>query len=123
MKKQNITYWIFTGLMAPSFAIGSIFELMGDPKSVEIITGLGYPAYLSPFLGVARLLALLAIFIPKWPRLTEWAYAGLVFDVVGAIYSMIAHGNPITDIIFPSVLLAVIFVSYFLHQKRLAAQS
>lgn len=120
MKRTNIIYWTLTGLLVPALGIGSVSELMGNPKSVEIITALGYPAYLSPFLGAARILALIAIFVPGFPRLKEWAYAGLAFDVIGAIYS-IAIKNSITNTIFPVIILAVIFGSYFLHHKRLAA--
>jgi uncharacterized membrane protein YphA (DoxX/SURF4 family) len=98
-------------------------ELMGNPQSIEIITSLGYPAYLSPFLGVARILALIAIFIPMFPRLKEWAYAGLVFDVIGATYSQIAVGNPLTYTIFPLLILGVIFGSYYFHHKRLTINS
>lgn len=123
MKRLNIFYWVFTGLLIPSFGYGSIMELMGNPQSIEIITSLGYPAYLSPFLGVARILALIAIFIPKFPRLKEWAYAGLVFDVIGATYSQIAVGNPLIYTLFPIITLGVIFGSYYFHHKRLTINS
>jgi hypothetical protein len=119
MKRINTFYWVFTGLLIPSLGYGSIMELMGNPQSIEVITSLGYPAYLSPFLGVARILALVAIFTPKFPRLKEWAYAGLVFDVIGATYSQIAVGNPLTYTIFPIIILGVIFGSYYFHHKRL----
>lgn len=123
MKRINIFYWITTGMLIPGLGIGSIMELAGDPQSIEIITSLGYPAYLSPFLGVARILALIAIFTPKLPRLKEWAYAGLVFDVIGATYSQIAVGNPLTYTIFPIIILGVIFGSYYFHHKRLTINS
>lgn len=123
MKRLNIFYWVFTGLLIPSFGYGSIMDLMGKPQSIEIITSLGYPAYLSPFLGVARILALIAIFIPKFPRLKEWAYAGLVFDVIGATYSQIAVGNPLIYTLFPIITLGVIFGSYYFHHKRLTINS
>lgn len=118
MKKINILYWIFTGLLIPTLGIGSVFDLMGSPKSVEIITSLGYPAYLSPFLGLSRILALIVIFVPKFLRLKEWAYAGLVMDVVGAIYSLIAVHHSVVYIIFPTIILGFIFASYFLWHKR-----
>ncbi|HEY0669152.1 MAG TPA: DoxX family protein [Sphingobacteriaceae bacterium] len=119
MKRINTFYWILTGLLLPALGFGSVMELMGNPKSVEIITSLGYPAYLSPFLGAARILALIAIFTGKFPRLKEWAYAGLVFDLIGAIYSQIAVGNPVTYTIFPIITLAIILGSYILHIKKL----
>jgi hypothetical protein len=118
MKKLNLFYWIFTGLLIPTLGIGSALELTGNPKSAEIVTSLGYPAYLSPFLGFARILALISIFTPNFPRLKEWACAGLVFDIVGAVYSQIAMRNPITYTIFPLVALGLVFASYFLYRKR-----
>lgn len=122
MKRVNVYFWVFTGLLIPSLGYGSFMELMGNPESIEILTGLGYPAYLSPFLGFARILALIVIFIPRFPRLKEWAYAGLVFDIIGAIYSQLAVGNPLTYIIFPILILLVVFTSYHFHHKRLTAQ-
>ena len=107
-------------MLIPSIGFGSIMELMGNPQSIEVITSHGYPAYISPFLGVARILALVAILTPKFPRLKEWAYAGLVFDVIGVTYSQIAVGNPLTYTIFPIIILGVIFVSYDFHHKRLS---
>ncbi len=118
MKSTNILYWIFTGLLVPMFGIGSVIGLTGNPKSVEVITSLGYPEYLSAFLCVARLLALIAIFVPKFSRLKEWAYAGLAFDVIGAIYSIIMVRHSVTDIIFPVIALGFVFASYFHYHKR-----
>src|SRR5690606_33258521 len=96
-----------------------VMGVLNDPESVKIITDLGYPAYLTPFLGVARILALLVIFIPNFRRLKEWAYAGLVFDLIGAIYSIIAVGGPAIHILIPIITLAIMLSSYFLHHKRL----
>jgi len=119
MKRFNIFFWICTGLLIPALGIGSVFEIMQDPDSIKILVGLGYPPYLSPFLGVARILALIVICIPGLPRVKEWAYAGLVFDVVGAIYSQLAVGNPITYTIFPFVVLLVIFGSYYFYHEKI----
>jgi hypothetical protein len=122
MKRINLLYWIFTGLLVPIMGIGSVIGLTGDPKSLEVITSLGYPAYLAAFLNVARILALVAIFVPKFPRLKEWAYAGLAFDVIGAMYSLIMVRHSLTEIIFPSVALGIVFASYFLWHKKMQIQ-
>jgi hypothetical protein len=119
MKRNKIIFWILTGLLVPAFGIGSVMEVWGNPQSVEVITSLGYPAYLSRFLGTARILALIAIFIPKYPRLKEWAYAGLVFDIIGAIFSQISVGSPILYTTFPIICLGLVFGSYFFFHKRL----
>jgi hypothetical protein len=64
-------------------------------------------------------LALIAILSPKYPRLKEWAYAGLVFDIIGATYSQIAAGNPFTYMIFPIIALGIVLGSYYFYHKRL----
>jgi hypothetical protein len=101
MKKVNIYYWICTGILIPALGIGSIFGIISHPASVEPFTDLGYPAYLAPFFGVAWILGLIVIVISGYPRLKEWAYAGLAFDVIGAIYSQIATGQRFTGLLFP----------------------
>ncbi|MEO6283142.1 MAG: DoxX family protein [Dyadobacter sp.] len=120
MKKLNIWYWIFTVSFALPLGTGSFFELSSNPDSILQYTRLGYPAYLAPFLGLARLLALIAIIAPGYPRLKEWAYAGLIFDVTGAAFSQIASEHPFTDALFP--LLTILFIggSYILYHKKMA---
>lgn len=119
MKRVNILYWVFTGLLLPMFGIGSVIGLINHTKSAEVITSLGYPEYLSAFLSVARILALIVIFVPKYSRLKEWAYAGLAFDVIGAIYSILMVRHSVADIIFPTIALGFVFASYFLYHKRI----
>lgn len=119
MKKLNIAYWICISLLSISLAFGSILVLV-HPESGEPIIKLGYPAYLVPFLAVARLLALSAILFARPPLLKEWAYAGISFDLMGALYSNIALGTPVFNWAFglgmPIVLLAG---SYLLYHKKL----
>ncbi len=119
MKKINIFYWICTGMLIPAIGIGSIFGIVPNEDSLKVFSSLGYPAYIVPFLSVAKLLGLIVIFIPKYPRLKEWAYAGIAFDIIGATYSIIAIGSPLTHIIFPLLALLFLFGSYFLYHKKL----
>ncbi len=119
MKKTNVIYWIFTGLMTALLGLGSVFDAISAPEAVAYVTRLGYPAYLVPFLGVAKLVALIVILIPGFPRLKEWAYAGLVIDVVGAMYSHISVGEAPSSWAPISVVLILIAGSYVFHHKRL----
>ncbi len=83
-KRLNISYWIFTGLFAGFMIFSAIPDLMVTSQAVDIVsTQLGYPKYIISFLGVAKLLGAIAILVPGYPRLKEWAYAGLVFDLIG----------------------------------------
>lgn len=120
MKKTNVIYWVFTGLMTALLGLGSVFDAISAPEAVAHVTQLGYPAYLVPFLGVAKLVALVVILIPGFPRLKEWAYAGLVIDVVGAMYSHIAVGEAPGTWAPISVILLLITGSYVYHHKRSA---
>ncbi len=92
MKRTNILYWVFTGLFALAMLFSSIGNVMMDDASVQLIHGmLGFPKYMIPFLGVAKILGVIGILIPGLPRwIKEWSYAGLFFDLSGATYSIIA---------------------------------
>jgi hypothetical protein len=105
-------------MLIPAIGIGSILGIVPNEDSLKIFSSLGYPAYIVPFLSVAKLLGLMVIFIPKYPRLKEWAYAGIAFDIIGAGYSILAMGNPFTHIIFPVLALLFLFASYFLYHKK-----
>ena len=80
---------------------------------------LGYPLYLLPFLGVAKLSACVVIVLPFFKRLKEWAYAGLFFDLVGATYSglMVGGFDPQMTIMF--VAIATVLVSNWLWNKKM----
>lgn len=120
MKKTNIIYWIFTGLMLALFAPGAVFDAISSPEAVTYITNLGYPAYIIPFLGVAKMLAIIAIAIPGFPRVKEWAYAGLTYDLLGALYSHLAQGLPASQWMMLFIGFALIAGSYIYHHKRLS---
>ena len=77
----------------------------------------GYPTYLLPFIGIAKILAVLTILIPGFSALKEWAYAGLVFDLVGAWYSHFAVGDLANVWIFAVIALLMVLASYFLYKK------
>lgn len=107
-------------MLIPGLGIGSIYGMLLHPGSTEQFVRLGYPVYLAPFLGVARILALIVIVNPKFPRLKEWAYAGLSFDVIGAMYSQIASGQSLTSLFFPAITILLLSGSYLGYHKRLA---
>ncbi len=119
MKKINIIYWIATILIAGLMLYSGITNLVSTPEWLEVFKQMGYPAYLSPFLGLAKILGAIAIVVPGFNRLKEWAYAGLTFDLLGAAYSSVAIGGPIAGLLFFAVILAVLAVSYIYHHKKL----
>ncbi len=120
MKKTNTIYWIITGLFLAFMLFAGISELLPPKEGQDIMAMLGYPKYLTPFLAVTKFLGVIAILIPGFPRIKEWAYAGFAIDLIGASYSMIAAGQMNAGgMIFMLVLLAFLAISYIYHHKRL----
>src|SRR5882762_9585992 len=100
MKKIRIFYWITTGLFVLMMLFSSVSSVLMRPQSEEVFKSISMPFYLISFISVAKLLAVIAILVPGYPRLKEWAYAGLVYDLLGAWYSSIAVGTPAAGWIF-----------------------
>lgn len=118
MKKITALYWIATVLFVALMTLSAIPDVMQEPEALEFFNHLGYPAYLLPFLGVAKLLGVVAVLYPGFPRLKEWAYAGLAFDLIGAFYSHVSVGDPVNFWIFSVIGLVLLFASYFLYHKK-----
>jgi hypothetical protein len=124
MKKISMLYWIVTGLFAGFMIFSAIPDVLITPEAVTFITGLGYPEYFIPFIGVAKLVGSIAILLPGLKRIKEWAYAGLFFDLLGAVYSAIAVGGLDPQLSFMILPISFLFLSYFLwHRKTELAQN
>ena len=119
MKNSNLLYWIITGLFAGFMIFSAVPNIMNSPESVAMITGLGYPKYFIPFIGVAKLIGSIVILIPNFRRLKEWAYAGLFFDLFSATYSIFATGPFQTGVLFMFVFIGFLFFSYYLWHKKI----
>jgi hypothetical protein len=122
MKIINIVYWVLTILVCAFVLFSGILNAIATPDSVKMIaTQMGYPQYIIPFLGIAKILGVIAILVPGFPRLKEWAYAGVFFDLAGATYSFLAMGSPIVSVLPMFATIAVLLASYWLYHKRLKA--
>ncbi len=93
MKTRNIAYWTTTVLVAffMSGGLAQIVQFRANPHGV--VPELGYPMYFFLILGIWKVLGAIAILAPGFPRLKEWAYAGIFFDVTGAAASCAAVGG------------------------------
>jgi hypothetical protein len=111
-------YWIVTGLMAAFMLFASIPDILQIAQAVSIFGHLGYPSYLLPFLGTAKALGVLAVLLPGVPTLKEWAFAGLAFDVAGALYSHLSVGDG-PEVWAPAVIgLLLVSASYAVFRLR-----
>jgi hypothetical protein len=123
MKKTNIIYWIFTGLFSFMMLGSAIPDILSVQVAVDGMHGeLGYPIYFIPFIGTAKLLGVIALLVPGFPRIREWAYAGLIFDLLGATYSIIAAGG--TPVQYAPMILPLSLgtISYIYYHKRIKAR-
>jgi hypothetical protein len=118
MKKTTVFYWIITGLFAAFMLMSGFFDAISAPQALHVFDDLQLPEYLCPFLGVAKLAGGIAILIPGFPRIKEWAYAGLFFDLLGATYCGLGSGHPAKEAVFMIVPLAFLFTSYALYHRK-----
>ena len=123
MKKIKILYCVFTGLFSAMMLASAVPDILVVSEAVKgMHDGLGYPVYLIPFLGVAKLLGVLAILLPINRRIKEWAYAGLFIDLVGATYSIIASGAPLPNYVFMILPIGLATLSYVFYHKYAGQQ-
>ena len=115
MKKA---YWIITGLMIAFMLMASIPDATMNEQAIVVIKHLGYPIYLLPWLGILKIAALVTIIIPGFYTLKEWAYAGLIIDLTGAMYSQICVGDAPSQCIFTIVGLLLVSASYVLYRRK-----
>ena len=121
MKNTNIIYWIVTGLFAAFMLFSAIPDIMLTAEAKTFINALGYPDYFIHFIGVAKSLGAIAIVVPGFPRIKEWAYAGLFYDLFAATLSQLAVHGFQPGIFFMVLPIGFCIASYFLHHKRLKA--
>jgi uncharacterized membrane protein YphA (DoxX/SURF4 family) len=112
---RNIAYWTTTIFGPASFVIGGVLNLTQSEQVVSTMHHLGYPAYFASVLGMWKLLGAIAIVIPRFPRLKEWAYAGFFFDLTAAAISRAAVGDSAADVAAPLVFLALVLASWALR--------
>jgi len=120
MKKTKALYWVFTSLFATFMIFTSIGDVTNNEEAIKFMNGqLHYPGYIIPFIGWAKILGVIAILIPGFPKIKEWAYAGMAFDLIGATYSVIAVVGLQLQESFMLVPFALGAASYVFYHKKL----
>lgn len=119
-KRNKIIYWIATIWLALGLLGSGIQQLLQveatgalAPPFAWGIVEMGYPVYLLMILGVWKILGAMAILIPKYPLLKEWAYAGIFFLFTGALFSHVASGHPWYELLPASLLLILTILSWY----------
>lgn len=116
--KQKLIYWIPTGVLAALLLMSGAFNVTRQPNVLQSLMHLGFPSYLATLLGVYKLLAAVTlVFGSRWPRLKEWAFAGVFFDLSGAVIAHLASGDGLAGSAPAGVLLVLIGVTYVVQRS------
>jgi hypothetical protein len=120
-KTINILYWVFTILFAALMIFSSYGSIIVNDDAKNLIHGyLGFPVYFIPFTGFAKLIGSIVILIPGLKTVKEWAYAGLFFDLFGAVYASIAVAKKIDPMLgFMFVWIVPGILSYIFWKKKM----
>jgi hypothetical protein len=112
-KRNKIIYWIATLWLSLGMTATGIVQLLKKKEEVDLMTNLGYPIYILTILGIWKILGVVAVLIPKFPLLKEWAYAGFFFAMSGAILSHFAIADAAKEFFGPGLLLVLTVVSWY----------
>lgn len=112
-KRNKIIYWVVTIFLSFGMLAGGVQQLFQIGGYNEIVTQLGYPLYLLSILGAWKILGVIAILIPKFTLIKEWAYAGFFFAMSGAFISHLAVGQPFVEAIPSFILMVVTILSWY----------
>jgi uncharacterized membrane protein YphA (DoxX/SURF4 family) len=110
-KRNKIIYWVATGWLALGMISTAVVQLMKMKEGQggeDSIKELGYPVYILTILGVWKILGVIAVLVPRFPLVKEWAYAGFFFAMSGAIFSHIAANN--ANKMYPALLLLILTI-------------
>ena len=112
-KRDKIIYWVSTLWLALGMTSTGIVQLLRVDEEVAKMTGLGVPIYFLTILGIWKILGVIAVLVPRFPLLKEWAYAGFFFNMSGALFAHVAmHSSP-KDLFGPSLLIVLTVVSWY----------
>jgi DoxX-like family len=112
---RTSVYWVITAVVVGECAIGGTMDLLRMAPFYPALIALGYPSYLATILGTAKLLAGAVVLAPRLPRLKEWAYAGVLINMIGAAASIVAAHQSATNLIAPAMFAGLALLSWALR--------
>ena len=112
-KAAKIIYWIATIWLALGMLSTGIVQLLKVEEETDFIVAMGYPFYFLTILGIFKIMGVVAVLIPRFPLLKEWAYAGFFFAMTGAVFSHIASGNRASETFPALLLLTLTLISWY----------
>lgn len=116
-KRNRIIYWIATIWLALGMTSTAIVQLIKMKEETDMMVRLGYPFYFLTIIGIWKILGVIAVLVPRFPLLKEWAYAGFFFTMSGAVFSHIAVGDSAKDLFGPILLIVLTVVSWYFRPE------
>ena len=117
MGAKTIGYWATTAFLVFNILSGGLAELAQRSDNVDGMRLLGYPIYFMLILGVWKVLGSIALLVPRFPRLKEWAYAGIIFNMTGAAISHAVSGDAAWHVVYTSFVAVLAIVSWALRPQ------
>ena len=111
-KRNKIIYWVSTSWLSLGMISTGIVQIIHQEEEVQKMTSMGYPMYFLTIIGAWKILGAVAILIPNYPLLKEWAYAGFFFLMTGAILSHLAVGDNAAGYFGPALLFFLTIISW-----------
>ena len=105
-------YWVATAVVAGECAVGGAMDLFRMAPFYSLLIDLGYPGYLATIMGTAKVIAAVVLLAPSLPRLKEWAYAGVMINMIGAAASHIAMHQAPSSVIAPAMFAGPAILSW-----------
>jgi len=96
---------------------GGVAELTRRPENVDGMVHLGYPLYFVTIIGFWKVLESIALLAPRLPRLKEWAYAGIFFNMTGAAASHAACSDAVWHVIVTGSFAVLALASWALRPQ------
>ena len=112
-KRDKIIYWVATIWLSLGMVSTGVVQIIRIDEEVQKMNGLGYPVYFLTIIGIWKLLGVVAILVPKFPLLKEWAYSGFFFLMSGAVFTHLAVRDNAAEYFGPALLLVLTVISWY----------
>lgn len=112
-KRDQIIYWIATLWLSLGMVSTGIVQIIHMDEEVQKMSTLGYPIYFLTIIGIWKIIGVIAVLVPKFPLVKEWAYAGFFFLMSGAIFTHLAVGDEAVEYFGPTLLFVLTVVSWY----------
>jgi DoxX-like family len=114
---RKVIYWTTTVILAGLSAFAGFSYLTASPEAVAGFAHVGYPQHLRVILGIAKAAGAVALLVPGFPMLKEWAYAGFTFAWISAFVAHYVAGDGPASFV-PLGFLVLLGISYLTRPDR-----